>query len=73
MKSLKTKNCIMSISTLVLYVKRLSKKNQPNHIQYDHRELYCDNCDKYVTQLSNKKDHEKHESNVETVTRTSSI
>ena len=28
-------------------------------MQYDHQELYCDNCDKCFTQLSNMKDHEK--------------
>ena len=25
------------------------------HIQHDHQELFCDNCDKYFTQLSNIK------------------
>ena len=40
-------------------MKRLSKNNQQNHIQYDHQYLYCDNVDKYITQLSKKKDHEK--------------
>ena len=58
MKSYKTKNCIMNISTPVLYAKRLSKKKQQNHIKYDHQEWYCVICDKYFTQLSNKKDHE---------------
>ena len=59
MKSLKTKNCIMSISTLVMYVKRLSKNNPQNYIQYDHQELYFNDCDQYFTQFENKKDHEK--------------
>ena len=29
-------------------VKRLSKNNQQNQIQYDHQEFYCDNCDEYI-------------------------
>ena len=36
-------NSIMITSTLVLHVKRLSKKKPQNHIQYDHQELYCYN------------------------------
>ena len=32
-------NSIMITSTLVLYVKRLSRNNQQNHIQNDHQEL----------------------------------
>ena len=63
----------MSISTLVLYVKRLSKNKQQNHIQYEHPALFFDKCDKYCTQLSNKTDHEKYLSNVENVTKTSSL
>ena len=27
--------------------------------------MYCNNCDKYFTQLSTKKKHEKHVSNIE--------
>ena len=42
-------NSIMITSTLVLYVKRLSRNNQQNHIQYDHQELYCYNHDKYIS------------------------
>ena len=42
-------NSIMITSTLVLYVKRLSKNNQHNHIQYDHQELYCYNHDKFIS------------------------
>ena len=63
----------MRISTLILYVKILSKNNQHNHKQYDHQELYCDYCDKYIKQLSNKKDHKKNVSNVKNVIRTSSL
>ena len=68
MKSLK-----IGISTLVLYVKRLSENNQQNHIQYDHQELYCDNCDKYFAQLSNEKTMKKHLSNLVNFIRTSSL
>ena len=63
----------MGILTLVLYVKRLSRNNQQNYKQYDHQKLYCDFCDKYFKHLSNKKDHQKYISIVETVTRTSSL
>ena len=42
-------NSIMITSTLVLYVKRLSRNNQQNHIQYDHQELYCYNHDKCIS------------------------
>ena len=48
----------MITSTLVLYVKRLSKNNQQNHIQYDHQELYYDNSDKYIAHNC-QIDHEK--------------
>ena len=41
-------NSIMITSTVVQYMKRLSKNNQQNHIQYDHQELYYDNMDKYI-------------------------
>jgi hypothetical protein len=42
-------NSIMITSTLVLYVKRLSRNNQQNHIQYEHQELYYYNYDKYIS------------------------
>ena len=67
-------NCIMVTSNLVLYVKRLSKNNQQNHIQYDHQELYYDNSDKYIAhncQVWNTM--KKHVSNVKSVTRTSKL
>ena len=59
----------MITSTLVLYVKRLSRNNQQNHIQYDHQKLYYDNSDKYIAHKTMK----KHVSNVKSVTRTSKL
>ena len=44
----------MITSTLVLYVKRLSKNNQQNHIQYDHQELYYDNIKKCYKNFKTK-------------------
>ena len=76
MKSLKIKHCIKSISSLVLYLERFFSDDpywQQNHIQYDLQELYCDNSDKYFTQLSNMKYHEKDVSDVKNVIMTSSI
>ena len=45
------------INLCPVYIKRLSKNTQQNHIQYDHQELYSDNFEKYFTQLSNMKEH----------------
>ena len=42
-----------------MYMKRLSKNTQQSHTQYNHQELYYDNCDKYFTLLLNMKDHDK--------------
>ena len=64
----------MITSTLVLYVKRLLKNNQQNHIQYDHQELYYDNSDKYIAHNCQVwKTMKKHVSNVKSVTRTSKL
>ena len=48
-EELEDQNSIMITSTLVLYVKRLSRNNQQNHIQYDHEESYFYNHDKYIS------------------------
>ena len=52
------------------YQRITDKKN----IQYDIQELYFDNRDKLCfRQLSNMRDHEKHVTNVRSVTRTSKL
>ena len=57
-----------------MYVKRLSKNNQQNHIQYDHQELYYDNSDKYIAHNCQVwKTMKKNYSNVKSVTRTSKL
>ena len=57
--------------TSTLFVKRLSKNNPQNHIQYDHQEFYCDNCDKYI--LHNCQIWKKHVLNVKSVKWTSKL
>ena len=55
-------------------MKKLSKNNQQNHIQYDHQELYYDNSDKYIAHNCHVwKTMKKHVSNVKSVTRTSKL
>ena len=64
----------MITSTLVLYLKRVSKNNQQNHIQYEHQELYYDNSDKYIAHnYQILKTMEKHVLNVKSISRISKL